>query len=341
MDQYYSNVPTHPLSIKRINISNSLLKNKYTSQKELQKRSKSNASYSSNYNNVKKNNYVEKAFYHKSNYSKSKFFERSKEVNELNYSQNAKEFKSNLSLNGSHVNISFNQNKNRIHSESFTNLPPKNKDKEGIKIRDKTLDRLKLNLSQDKIKLLQMVTVKASQKCYIPKKKHQLSLEGTHHNNRNNIKSILEMNRPSQPFKLYTEGNTNCQTTNHNESVTLLNTSHQNIHHDCSINKTTETMINNTILNPNIIKDLEQKLLNKLSQNKANSKTKKYNTFKNIFEELIKTILNDNQTLFLKLLNGYHEVVSAFANENKGLKETNEIFQNSKCFNSLLLSKTY
>lgn len=337
MQQYYSNVQTHPSSIKKINTNHSLLKDKYNSQKELQKRAKSNASYSSNYHNIK-NSFVEKTFYHKSNNSKPKLFERAKEVNQLNYSQNGKAFDSNMSLNGSHVNISLNKINQRTHSESFSNLPAKIKDNDGNKIRDKALDGLKLNFSQDKIKLMKMVTVKVGQNYCIPKKKHQHSLEGTHHyTNINKTKSILEKNKTDQPFKLYTEGNTNCPSNNHNESTTMLNTSH-GINYDCSINKgSIETMNHKrkNDCNPNAMKELEQKLLNKLIENKTNSKSKKYNALKNIFEEMIKLMPNVNQSLFLKLLSGYHEVVSAFANENKSLKETNEIIQNSKY--SLLL----
>lgn len=74
--------------------------------------------------------------------------------------------------------------------------------------------------------------------------------------------------------------------------------------------------------------ELEQKLSLNLSQIKNNSKSMKYNTIKGIFEELIKAFPIENQSLLIKLLKGYHEVVFAFANENRSLKETNEVKQN-------------
>ena len=76
------------------------------------------------------------------------------------------------------------------------------------------------------------------------------------------------------------------------------------------------------------MKELEQKLSLNLSQNKTNSKSMKYNTIKGIFEELIKAFPTENQSLLIKLLKGYHEVVFAFANENRSLKEANEVKQN-------------
>ena len=90
-------------------------------------------------------------------------------------------------------------------------------------------------------------------------------------------------------------------------------------------------LINETEINylSNVMNELEKKLSYNLSQIKNNSKSMKYNTLKGIFEELIKAFPNEQQKLLIKLLKGYHEVVFAFANENKALKEANEIKQNT------------
>ncbi len=90
----------------------------------------------------------------------------------------------------------------------------------------------------------------------------------------------------------------------------------------------TETEKNEMNSLKDIMKELEQKLSLNLSQNKTNSKSMKYNTIKGIFEELIKAFPTENQSLLIKLLKGYHEVVFAFANENRSLKEANEVKQN-------------
>ena len=75
--------------------------------------------------------------------------------------------------------------------------------------------------------------------------------------------------------------------------------------------------------------ELDKKLSYNLSQIKNNSKSMKYNTIKATFEQLIKAFPKEQQKLLIKLLKGYHEVVFAFANENKSLKEANEIKHNT------------
>ena len=68
-----------------------------------------------------------------------------------------------------------------------------------------------------------------------------------------------------------------------------------------------------------------------MKDNPTNSKSKKYNTLKHAFENLLKllgnTIFKNNNgiiNIFLeKILIGYHEVVSAFSVENRKLKQVN------------------
>lgn len=70
----------------------------------------------------------------------------------------------------------------------------------------------------------------------------------------------------------------------------------------------------------------------KLNDNPTNSKSKKYNTLKHAFEDLIKSLNNPNtnyiydpilNNLLERILIGYHEVVSAFSVENRKLKQLN------------------
>lgn len=90
-------------------------------------------------------------------------------------------------------------------------------------------------------------------------------------------------------------------------------------------------LINETEINylSNVMNELDKNLSFNLSQIKNNSKSLKYNTLKSTFEQLIKAFPNEQQKLLIKLLKGYHEVVFAFANENKSLKEANEIKHNT------------
>ena len=89
---------------------------------------------------------------------------------------------------------------------------------------------------------------------------------------------------------------------------------------------------NNNLQNNNdqIISDLEYKMKNLLKENKTDSKAKNYNIIRKIFEEAI-NILNftKNEKKFLKLiLLKYHEIVFAFSQENKLLKQSSENLNN-------------
>ncbi|MCQ2820941.1 MAG: hypothetical protein MJ252_27095 [archaeon] len=95
------------------------------------------------------------------------------------------------------------------------------------------------------------------------------------------------------------------------------------IHSENSNTKTIEAL-NDEKFNM-ILTNLENQFIIKLSQNPTNSKSKKYNTVKNTFEDFIKAIPLSNKKLLIKIITGYHEVVNAFVNENRTLKEANEI----------------
>lgn len=80
------------------------------------------------------------------------------------------------------------------------------------------------------------------------------------------------------------------------------------------------------------ITNLQNDMNKKLNDNPTNSKSKKYNTLKHAFEDLIKSLNNPNtnyiydpilNNLLERILIGYHEVVSAFSVENRKLKQLN------------------
>ena len=79
-----------------------------------------------------------------------------------------------------------------------------------------------------------------------------------------------------------------------------------------------------------LLYNLELKMQKLLGENKTESKGKNYNIIRKIFEEAI-SIMNLTQTEknFLKLMMiKYHDVVYAFSQENKSLKQSSENLQN-------------
>ena len=79
-----------------------------------------------------------------------------------------------------------------------------------------------------------------------------------------------------------------------------------------------------------ILNNLELEMKRLLSENKTESKGKIYNTIRKIFDEAINVMnLSQIEKNFLKLiLIKYHEVVYAFSQENKALKQSGEHLQN-------------
>ena len=79
-----------------------------------------------------------------------------------------------------------------------------------------------------------------------------------------------------------------------------------------------------------ILNNLELEMKRLLSENKTESKGKIYNTIRKIFDEAINVMnLSQIEKNFLKLiLIKYHELVYAFSQENKALKQSGEHLQN-------------
>lgn len=163
------------------------------------------------------------------------------------------------------------------------------------------------------------------------------------------------LNKKDQPLKIYTESNfineieTNNTiskgTENHVGLTTDSNSFESNKDRSSfsksyindkdnknSFNKQTQRSLDRHLI------EIELQMEKALLDNKTNSKSKKYNTIKHSFEEVIKLVPSiSNSKLFHKLLVGYHEVVTSFSNENRELKEANNDLTNSKLVYNITL----
>jgi hypothetical protein len=167
--------------------------------------------------------------------------------------------------------------------------------------------------------------------------KNNLGMNKSNNNKKNNlqIKQPLKLFEDNSSMNLTTSGNyqVNFTNSNNNEkkyikpnlknSNTFYKLNHNNNNHN---NYDT----NNYKFLKEII-DMQLEMEKSLKDNPTNSKSKKYNTLKHSFENLLKllgnTIFKNNNniinTFLEKILIGYHEVVSAFSIENRKLKQVN------------------
>ena len=158
--------------------------------------------------------------------------------------------------------------------------------------------------------------------------------------NNNNKKINLQI---KQPLKLFEENSTNL-TTSGNYKVNFTNSGNnekkyikpnlKNSNTFYKLNHNNGSHNNYDTSNYKFLKeiiDMELEMEKNLKDNPTNSKSKKYNTLKHSFENLLKllgnTIFKNNNniiyTFLEKILIGYHEVVSAFSIENRKLKQEN------------------
>ena len=95
-----------------------------------------------------------------------------------------------------------------------------------------------------------------------------------------------------------------------------------------------DNSLNNVIENKEIINtsnkffELEEKLKLKLSENKLANRKILYNTYKSIFEEVIKILPNNQKNLFNLIFYGYQDIILGYSNDEKELNEKNEKYQN-------------
>ena len=160
-------------------------------------------------------------------------------------------------------------------------------------------------------------------------------------NKSNNSKKInLQI---KQPLKLFEENASMNLTTSGNYQVNFTNSNNNEKKYMKPNLKNSSTFYklnhNNNYNNYDInnykflkeVVDIQVEMEKNIKDNISNSKSKKYNTLKHAFENLLKllgnTIFKNNNniiyTFLEKILIGYHEVVSAFSLENRKLKQEN------------------
>lgn len=148
-----------------------------------------------------------------------------------------------------------------------------------------------------------------------------------------------------QPMKLFEENSSNNLTTSGNYQVNFTNSnnnekkyvkhnlknSNSNNFYKLNHNNNYNNYDTNNYKFLKEVVDIQIEMEKSMKDNPTNSKSKKYNTLKHAFENLLKllgnTIFKNNNSIiniFLeKILIGYHEVVSAFSVENRKLKQVN------------------
>ena len=141
------------------------------------------------------------------------------------------------------------------------------------------------------------------------------------YNIKNNNKEILRNN-----FLL--KNNSNNYIINNNNNIEIL--PKNNNEHKKFISTVDDSIINiiNENQSTNKFSELEEKLKIKLSENKLNNRIITYNTYKNIFEEAIKILPENQQNLFNIILNGYQNIITGYSNDEKNINEQNENYKN-------------
>ena len=203
------------------------------------------------------------------------------------------------------------------------------------KIKERLLQNLKSNFSQEKIrrkKLLNVnVNVNYNENYSVVNNNNTTQSFDSNGNGNNGFKRNYYKKR-DQPLKLYTDANA----LNHHSHFNINGTTSTNNKSDSlneSIKKFTISGGGSNglkkIANEKFI-DLEVQMQKMFKENKTNSKSKKYNIIKYIFEEGIKVLNGYNvlQNFFRKILICYHEVFVSFSTENKTFKEKMEVLTN-------------
>ena len=184
---------------------------------------------------------------------------------------------------------------------------------------------------------------------YFGKKEQPLKLYTDANAFNNNNHTYSSTHKKKSNVDRQTSSNNNCSFGDAFENSKLINS---NSHNNLSLSTS-----NNSNVIPNVIEkfnELETKMTKMLKENKTNSKSKKYNITKQIFEETIThfttitTFLsqhlpehnnnNNNKdipspyiitSLLKNIIKTYHEAFFAFSTENKILRENVEKFQSS------------
>ena len=147
------------------------------------------------------------------------------------------------------------------------------------------------------------------------------------------IKQPLKLFEENTSMNLTTSGNYHVNFTNSNNNdkkYIKTNLKNSNTFYKLNHNNHSNFDSNNYKLLKEVV-DIQVEMGKNLKDNPTNSKSKKYNDLRHAFESLLKilgnTIFKSNNniinTFLEKIMNGYHEVVSAFSLENRKLKQVN------------------
>ena len=313
-------------------------------------------------NNLNKNTRIAQGKSGSNNYSNNKLRRKmvlsvdmnNKKNNMKNISQ-INEINNNLKLiTDAHneINKGIDNNSNTTCSFNNTSNPMSN----GAKNNNKNMNNINMSYNSNKPKTISVnhynqnrsnVMIKSPEKKYNSnffstcigatdkKGRNQKNNIGINKSN-NNKKINLQI---KQPLKLFEENSMNL-TTSGNYQVNFTNSNNHekkymkpNLKNSSTfykINHNNNYDANNYKFLKEVV-DMQLEMEKNIKDNPTNSKSKKYNTLKHAFENLLKllgnTIFKNNNniinTFLEKILIGYHEVVSAFSIENRKLKQEN------------------
>ena len=258
-------------------------------------------------------------------------------------------------------NVSTLNQSNCFHNNSTNNISTINTGATPAKIKERLIQNLKNNFSQERIRRKKMLNVNVNVNL-----NQNYSMINNTNNNNNTTQSFYEnpnnsssnvnifkrnfYNKKDQPLKLYTDANAFNTHSNININTTPTNNNNKNLNSSLNENDVSDCsnkfalssgggQNGNCRINNEKFYDLEIKMEKMFKENKTNSKSRKYNITKFIFEEGIKNLGGNTimQNFFRKILVTYHEVFLAFSTENKNFKEKTENLTNQ----NLQIDKNY
>lgn len=277
------------------------------------------------------------------------------DLNDFSYNSNQNNKSINTQLNPSYSFVNNFENSSSFLLSQNTN-----------KIKEKLIQNLKNNFSQERLRRKKMLSVNLNVNInqnysMINNNNNNNTTSNTiqptsitqgnpflDNSNNNHPNFVSTINKKEQPLKLYTDTNSlkpgfkTIQYLNRNSSTELNLNNRDNFFTSNNCNSgdieplersnvfTSSTI--NKIFNEKIF-DLEVKFDKMIKENVNNSKSRRYNITKLILDEFVKSISQTSSVLsnFLrKILYSYHTSFSMFANENKELKDKVEIYETSK-----------
>ena len=327
--------------LKNINFNNSnLIKNKFLNYQYNNTEINNNINYNNNIKNQKSNTINKTDINYNTNQFKEKLMNNLKDNFNIDKIKNKKAFylNVNFNLNQNYTIPNINNNKiNRSLSvqnyyENKNNINNNNKINNGNKLyHNYILNNLSNNYKKNKI-TKSLKSINENNSPFLNNKRNN--------NNKSYTRIITNKSLDNHPKLNINISNANSLTNTNNkpspkknlfffENNNNFNKNHKNI------NLLTEPM-NNTIKNSNmnnndlVLSNLEFKMKKLLNENKTESKGKNYNIIRKIFEEGINALnITKKEKNFLKIiLLKYHELIYAFSQENKILKQSNENLQN-------------